>query len=70
MTIEKEINKLRKRQGSRTVLAFIAGAFLGGIFGMDFFIALLAGTVLAILIWTGYSDDIATREKERTLDRK
>lgn len=70
MLIEKEIDKLRERQGSRTILAFVVGAFLGGIFSLDFFLAILAGSVAAIVIWVGYYDEIAAREKERTLNGK
>jgi hypothetical protein len=70
MLIDDEIKKIKERQGPRTGIAFIVGAFLGGIFGLDLLIALLAGIVAAIVIWTGYSDEIAKREKERILDGK
>jgi uncharacterized membrane protein YoaK (UPF0700 family) len=68
MTINNEIKKIKERRESRTILAFFVGAFLGGIFSLDFFLGILAGTVIAIIIWTGYSDEIAAREKERTLN--
>ena len=67
MTINNDIKKIKKQQGSSTGLAFIVGAILGGIFGSDLIIALVAGVVAALAVWWGYSDEIDRKEKERTL---
>lgn len=66
--VDKEIKELREKQGSRTVVAFFVGAILGGIFGSDLFIALIAGIIGGGVVWFGYSGDIEQKEKRRTLN--
>jgi len=68
MYVDKEIKELREKQGSRTGVAFIIGAILGAVFGMDVFIALASGLVAGGVVWLGYSGDIERKEKRRTLN--